>query len=196
MPDLSLFEVQARRKAAHDAGPGKYYVLHYRTRVTLAQPWQNFISEVQGGGYDYFIERMLGRRAWNRITLRIEWRYIGRGGREPPHCDFPNKVAEHIFSFNTEADWEANWGGEVLLLDDTGQFNAHAAPAFEDLKITGRFGPRGNGSLLLMPTEHSWHGMQPLQCPPGKLLKTFIVTVMARHLTLWQWWRRLRGYLN
>jgi hypothetical protein len=40
-------------------------------------------------------------------------------------------------------------------------------------------------------TEHSWHGVRPLQCPPDILRKLFIVTINLP--TLQVWWRRMRG---
>jgi hypothetical protein len=51
--------------------------------------------------------------------------------------------------------------------------------------------PRGNGSLLFQRTDHSWHGVRPLQPPPGSLRKLFIITINVP--TLQVWWRRVRG---
>jgi hypothetical protein len=76
-------------------------------------------------------------------------------------------------------------------MDDEGRFKAHSAPAFDELKVAAALDPRGNGSLLFQRTEHSWHGVRPLQCPPDILRKLFIVTINLP--TLQVWWRRLRG---
>ncbi|MHB1959739.1 MAG: hypothetical protein ACYCO5_11980, partial [Acidobacteriaceae bacterium] len=51
--------------------------------------------------------------------------------------------------------------------------------------------PRGNESLFFQRTEHSWHGVRPLECPSGRLRKLFIVTVNVP--TFQVWWRRVRG---
>lgn len=51
--------------------------------------------------------------------------------------------------------------------------------------------PRGNGSLFFQRTEHSWHGVRPLECPPEKLRRLFIATI---NMQTWQViWRRIRG---
>ncbi len=55
----------------------------------------------------------------------------------------------------------------------------------------GAHGPIGNGSLLFQRTPHSWHGMKPLTCPPGKLRKIFSVTLNI--VTSQVLWRRIRG---
>ena len=89
-----------------------------------------------------------------------------------PHCDAVRKLATHIFYFNTEADWDAKWGGEILILDSERQFKAHSAPSFDELKVAASLRPSGNGSLLFQRTPHSWHGVRPLQCPQGQLAQT------------------------
>lgn len=108
-----------------------------------------------------------------------------------PHWDARRKLATHIFYFSTEAEWDAVWGGQILILDDQRRFQAHSAPPFDDLNVAAALDPRGNGSLLFQRTEHSWHGVRPLQCPPDILRKLFIVTVNLPTLQVWR--RRVRG---
>jgi hypothetical protein len=76
-------------------------------------------------------------------------------------------------------------------MDHEGRFKARSAPAFDDLKVAAAFDPRGNASLLFQQTEHSWHRVRPLKCPPDTLCKLFIV--IPNLPTLRVWWRRGRG---
>ena len=63
--------------------------------------------------------------------------------------------------------------------------------SFDQLKVAASLDPRGNASLLFQRTEHSWHGVRPLQCPKGKLRRLFIVTVNVPSFQVW--WRKVRG---
>jgi hypothetical protein len=191
LPEVSLFEKKVGVKRAHGQGYHDRYILHHRPGLPLAEPWQEFLKEIQGPGYDSFLRRMLGVGPRKRLIQTLEWYYGWQGCGVSPHCDARRKLATHIFYFNTETDWETSWGGDILILDDEGRFNAHSAPAFEDLGVAAALDPRGNGSLLFMRTDHSWHGVRPLQSPPGALRKLFIITVNAPSLQVW--WRRLRG---
>jgi hypothetical protein len=191
LPDFSLFEKKVGVKRAHGQGYHDRAILHYQPGLPLSQPWREFIAEIQGAAYDSFIRRMLAREAGKRVILSMEWYYGWQGCGVSPHCDARRKLATHIFYFNTQTDWDAAWGGDILIMDDDGRFQAHSAPEFDELKVAARLDPRGNGSLLFMRTDHSWHGVHPLQSPPGRLRKLFIVTMNAP--TLQVLWRRLRG---
>lgn len=190
-PDVSLFEKKVGVKRAHGQGYHDRYILHYRPGLPLSEPWKEFIAELQGKDYDAFISRMLGLQADKRIILTMEWYYGWQGCAVSPHCDARRKVATHIFYFNTKADWETSWGGNILIMAGEGRFKAHSAPSFDDLRVAASLDPRGNGSLLFMRTEHSWHGVRPLQSPPDRLRKLFIITINAP--TFQVWWRRVRG---
>ncbi|HET6514587.1 MAG TPA: 2OG-Fe(II) oxygenase [Thermodesulfovibrionales bacterium] len=191
LPDASLFDKKVGVKRAHGQGYHDRYILHYRPGLPLSEPWKEFIAEIQGKGYEAFIRRMLGLQPGKEIILTMEWYYGWKGCGVSPHCDARRKVATHIFYFNTEEDWETSWGGDILIMDDGGRFKAHSAPSFDDLRVAASLDPRGNGSLLFMRTEHSWHGVRPLQSPPDPLRKLFIITINTP--TIQVWWRRLRG---
>ncbi len=49
----------------------------------------------------------------------------------------------------------------------------------------------GNQSFMFRRTEHSWHAMRPVTCPPGHLRKVFIVVINRVNFQVV--WRRLRG---
>jgi len=191
LPDFSQFQRMVGVKRAYGQGPHDRGILHYRPGIEVAQPWKEFLAELQGDAYRSFLRRMLHLSPDKQIILTMEWYYAWQGCSVSPHCDARRKVATHIFYFSTEAEWQTSWGGQILILDDGGRFKAHSAPAFDDFAVAAALDPRGNASLLFQRSEHSWHGVRPLQCPPEVLRKLFIVTVNLP--TLQVWWRRVRG---
>lgn len=192
LPDINGFRMMVGVRRAHGQTPHNRGILHYQNGTECAQPWREFIAELYGPAYDAFLRRMLGLAPDQKITLTMEWYYAWKGCAVSPHCDAHRKLATHIFFFATDDDWPREWGGDILILDDEGRYKAHSAPKFEDLKIAASLDLRNNGSLLFQRTEHSWHGVKPLN-PPSLLTyrKLFIVTVNAPNLQVW--WRRVRG---
>jgi len=188
LPAVEGFDRQVGIKRAYGQGPHDRYLLHYYPGLDLAKPWKEFIAELQGPVYQEFLRRMLGPRTF---LPTFEWYYAWQGCAVSPHCDAARKLATHIFYFNTEDDWDAAWGGEILILDSEGKFRTHSAPSFDQLKTAAAIEPRGNGSLLFERTPHSWHGVRPLKCPPGKLRRLFLVTVNIPSFQVW--WRQVRG---
>jgi hypothetical protein len=192
LPDVELFERRVGVKRAHGQGYHDRYILHYRPDLPLSDPWREFIGELEGEVYQSFLRRMCGLRPTKpQIILTMEWYFAWQGCGVSPHCDARRKLATHIFYFNTETDWQADWGGRILIMDDDKRLNPHSAPPFEDLKVAASLDPRGNGSLLFQRTAHSWHGVHPLEAPSGHLRKLFIITVNVP--TLQVLWRRIRG---
>jgi hypothetical protein len=191
LPDVSLFERKVGVKRGYGQGPHDRAILHYRPHLEVSQPWKEFLAELNGEAYQLFLRRMLDLQPSQRIILTMEWYYAWQGCSVSPHCDARRKLATHIFYFTTPADWQASWGGQILILDDGGRFKAHSAPAFDDFKVAAALDPLGNASLLFERGEHSWHGVRPLQCPPDILRRLFIVTINVP--TLQVWWRRVRG---
>lgn len=150
------------------------YVLEYRRDLSLPEPWRAFIDELSGPVYRRFLQRLTGH---DRFLLHFHWHYTPRGCSVSPHCDAAWKIGSHIFYLNTEDDWDPSWGGETLILDDQGRFRYDSAPAFEDFPEQHSGTSVGNASLLFQRTDHSWHGVRPLQCPEGVLRKVFIVEI-------------------
>jgi len=192
LPDISKFEPRAGVKRAYGQAPHNRGILHYREGMVCAEPWKEFIAELHGKAYDSFLRRMLGLKPDQRIILTMEWYYAWQGCSVSPHCDDRRKLATHIFFFATDEDWPREWGGDILILDSEGRYKAHSAPSFDDLKVAASLDLRKNGSLLFQRTEHSWHGVRPLQSPqPDIYRKLFIVTVNIP--TFQVFWRRVRG---
>lgn len=188
LPAVEGFDRQVGIRRSYGQAPHDRYLLHYRPGLELAPPWQEFLAELQGSVYKEFLRRVLGPRTF---IPTFEWYFAWEGCAVSPHCDAARKLATHIFYFNTEGDWDAAWGGEILILDSERRFKAHSAPQFDELKVAASLEPRGNGSLVFERTPHSWHGVRPLRCPPGQLRKLFIVTINVPSFQVW--WRRMRG---
>jgi hypothetical protein len=191
LPEASMFEKKVNVPRAYNQGYQDRFLLHYRPGVSLAEPWKNFIAELEGDLYQSFLHRMFGLPARKRLYLTMEWYYAWQGCAVPPHCDARRKLATHLFYFNTQDDWDPSWGGEVLILDDEQRWKAHSGPTFDDLQVSASIDPRGNGSLLFQRTEHSWHGVRPLSPPADHLRKLFVVTINIP--TFQVLWRRVRG---
>ena len=192
LPDIEQFKMMVGVKRSYGQAPHNRGILHYREGMACAQPWKEFIAELHGPAYESFLRRTLGLKPSQKIILTMEWYYAWQGCSVSPHCDAHRKIATHIFFFATDEDWPREWGGDILILDDEGRFKAHSGPKFDELKVAASLDLRKNGSLLFQRTEHSWHGVLPLQSPrPDVYRKLFIVTVNIP--TLQVWWRRLRG---
>jgi hypothetical protein len=173
---------------AYGQAPHDRYLLHWQPGLKVAGPWQEFLAELNGPLYQGFLRRMLGDHTF---IPTFEWYYAWEGCAVSPHCDAARKLATHIFYFNTEEDWSSDWGGQILILDSERKWKTHSGPSFDQLKVAATIDPRGNASLLFQRTEHSWHGVRPLQCPEGKLRRLFIVTVNVPSFQVW--WRKVRG---
>jgi hypothetical protein len=191
LPDISQFEKMVGVKRGYGQKSHDRAILHYHPSLQLSGPWREFIAELHDDFYQSFIRRMFHLSADEKFILTLEWYYAWAGCSVSPHCDAKRKLGTQIFYFNTEEDWDLNWSGNILILDDKGRFKAHSAPGFEQLDVAASLPARDNRSLLFQRTEHSWHGVQPLGCPPGVLRKLFIITINLP--TLQVWWRRVRG---
>jgi hypothetical protein len=190
LPDISVFERRVGLKRSHGQGYHDRSILHYRKGMKLPAAWSEFLEELQGDAYRSFLRRMFCAPQ-KRLIFTFEWYYAWQGCGVSPHCDARRKVGTHIFYFNTDDDWDPKWGGDVLILDDDKRFRRHSGPTFDQLRVAASLDPRGNGSLLFQRTAHSWHGVRPLQAPPGHLRKLFLVTI--NEPTLQVLWRRVRG---
>lgn len=186
LPDINVFTKHSGR----EGGYGDLYALQYRPGLEVPQPWRSFIAELEGTEYRNFLCRLFGL-ASQRIELTMHWHFEGTGFCISPHVDARRKIGSHIFYLNTEADWDPRWGGQTLVLDDGGHLGATCRPDFGDLRQVVASEMLGNQSFIFQRTEHSWHGVRPLECPPNKLRKVFIVVI--NRINLQVLWRRLRG---
>ncbi len=177
MPELSLFEASFGKRRSHGQPSHDRYVLEYDDRVDVGAPWQEFLTELEGTRYRDFLRRLF---AVGDIDLNFHWHYTPDGCAVSPHCDARHKLGSHIFYLNDEDDWEADWGGETLILDDRGRHPRGSAPGFDDFDRTIASRALGNFSLLFQRDGNSWHGVREIRCPEGHMRKVFIVVINAR----------------
>ncbi len=174
LPEVSSFEQrfgEARKfgQQSHDR-----FNLEYKEGCTLSPAWQGFVAELQGPTYRAALQRLYGTKA---LDLRFHWHYTPNGCSVSPHCDSKHKLGSHLFYFNSEEDWDADWGGETLILDDGGRFERKSAPSFEDFDSAEAAEAMGNRSLIFQSTGNSWHGVREIRCPEDRLRKVFIVVI-------------------
>jgi hypothetical protein len=191
LPDVALCAQEFGRKRGHRQASHDRYALQYRPGLPISAAWRDFIAELQGEAYGSFLHRLYGLSRRERVVLTMHWHYAPQGASVSPHTDARRKIGSHIFYFNTAEDWDPAWGGQTLVLDDGGQFTAHSAHDFDEFREAAASPVIGNNSFLFQRTEHSWHAVRPVACPPGRLRKVFIVVINRMS---WQVrWRRLRG---
>ena len=169
------------------------YALQYRPALDadLSPGWRQFIEELQGEPYRDFLRQMYGIGPNERFVVSMHWHHARNGGSVSPHTDARRKIGSHIFYFNTDDDWDPAWGGQTVVLDDGGRLSAHDSPKFGALPQVAVSEILGNRSFIFKRTEHSWHAVNPIVCPPSRLRKVFIVVVNRVNFQVL--WRRLRG---
>ena len=136
------------------------------------KPWEQFIAELRGPLYRKFVCAMLGVAD---VRFRFHWHFTPNGGEVSPHCDSKGKIGSQIFYLNTEQDWQWDWGGETVVLDDGGKIGPENAPAFEDFIAEYPAETRDNRSLIFGRRGNSWHGVRRINCPENYYRKVFIV---------------------
>jgi hypothetical protein len=119
----------------------------------------------------------------SHVRFRFHWHFTPDGGEVSPHCDSKGKIGSQIFYLNTENDWQWDWGGETVVLDDNGRFPAESAPSFEDFDAEYPAETRDNRSLIFGRQGNSWHGVRRINCPENHYRKVFIV-VFEEHRPL------------
>jgi hypothetical protein len=176
-PPVEQFETIFGKTRSYGQQSHDRLALEYDDDVELAPPWRQFLDELQGPRYAKFLRRMFGRGG---LSLTFHWHYTPNGCSVSPHCDAAHKLGSHIFYLNTEEEWDPEWGGSTVVLDDGGRFGHKQAPAFEDFDSEITADTQGNRSLLFARREQSWHGVREIHCPEGLYRKVFIVVVNDR----------------
>ncbi len=172
LPDISLFTKTFNIERGYGQKPHNRYELKYEKSLGVSKEWNSFIRELGEGEYRTQVERLFGTRNFN---MRFQWQYSVNGCSVSPHCDSKNKLGSHIFYFNADDNWEEEWGGETIILDDKEKFNCDSAPDISDFPEKILVPYRENYSLLFTRTNHSWHAVEPLLCPENVVRKIFTV---------------------
>ncbi len=184
LPDVELFEKHFGVERKHGQQSHDRYALDYRPDLPLDAPWHAFVAELNGPHYRRFLCRMLDVPS---VSLSYHWHYTPNGCSVSPHCDAKRKLGSQIFYFNTEKDWDPSWGGETLVLESEHRLEPSSAPTLDAFKRVTASEAIGNRSLLFARTDHSWHAVREIHCPPQALRKVFILVIEPGAA----WWRKL-----
>lgn len=172
MPDLSIFDTRFGEERLAGQEPHDRYSLEYTPETQVPRPWKEFIDELCSDRYRNNIERLL--RA-PKIEFRFHWHYTPSGCSVSPHTDSSREHGSHLFYFNSEDDWDPDWGGETLALDDGGKLSYKSAPDLSEFEDEIAFQSIGNYSAIMKRTDHAWHAVRPIHCPEDRLRRIFIV---------------------
>ena len=172
MPDISQFRAFFGKQRKHGQGSHDRYILDYERGMELASGWRDFVEELCGDSYRRFICQLLNV---SDVRFRFHWHFTPNGGEVTPHCDSKGKIGSQIFYLNTEDDWQWDWGGETVILDDKGRIDADNAPSFEDFDAQYPAATQDNRSLIFGRRGNSWHGVRRINCPEDFYRKVFIV---------------------
>ncbi|KAF3361854.1 Uncharacterized protein PHSC3_001621 [Chlamydiales bacterium STE3] len=183
-PNLDFFEYHENLYRLGQRPHNRYYLAYERSTYRLKDPlkrgvigrndlqpsWQHFIDELESDEYQSFIAKALNVSSFK---VRYAW-HIGKETNEvSPHRDSSDKIGTHIFYFNTQDDWETDWGGELLILG--GKMTSGITPDFKDFISSAAVSNTDNHSFLFKNTSQAWHGVKELNCPEGKYRKLFNV---------------------
>ena len=172
MPPLEQYRAFFGKQRKHGQGSHDRFVLDYERGMELAPQWRDFVEELCSDTYRQFVCDLLDV---SHVRFRFHWHFTPNGGEVTPHCDSKGKIGSQIFYLNTDKDWELDWGGETVVLDDRGRFAAESAPAFEDFDAEYPADTRDNRSLIFGRQGNSWHGVRRINCPENHYRKVFIV---------------------
>ncbi len=183
-PSLSLFEQHQGMERVYGQRPhNRYYLALERSiygtkngpglvdRDVLPESWQHFVDELESSNeYKDFINKAFDV---SQFTTRYAWHVGVNGSEVSPHCDGDSKLGTHIFYFNTDQDWNEDWGGQTLVL--TGKTVDNLNPDFSDFEGAISTRLNNNSSFLFKNTDNAWHGVKPLNCPPDTYRRLFNV---------------------
>jgi len=172
LPPLKQFRAFFGKQRKHGQASHDRYVLDYERGMDVAETWRDFVEELCDGEYRAFVCRLLDVR---EVRFRFHWHFTPSGGEVSPHCDSRGKIGSQIFYLNTEQDWQWDWGGETVVLDDGGRIGPDSAPSFDDFDAEYPAQTRDNRSLIFGRRGNSWHGVRRIRCPENYYRKVFIV---------------------
>ena len=179
MPPLDLFFHNVGKERRAGQTPHDRYSLEYTAETPVPQPWQEFITELCSDRYRLALAKLFNAR---KINLRFHWHYTPDGCSVSPHTDSVREHGSQIFYFNSEQDWNPDWGGDTLVLDDGGRMEFESAPTLDDFNNEIAARSLGNYSLIFQRTRHSWHAVREINCPEDRLRRVFIVVSNPENL--------------
>ena len=186
-PSLDCFEQHNGIARAYNQRPHNRYYLAYESSIyqtataetgiirhqDLPPTWQAFIEELERSS----AYRRLLKTAFSVADYRIRYAWhLGFNGSEvSPHVDSPDKIGTHILYFNTQEDWQPEWGGDILVLN--GKQTAKMNPDFTDFAQATPVQISGNQSFFFKNSQDGWHGVKPLTCPSSAYRRLFNIII-------------------
>jgi 2OG-Fe(II) oxygenase superfamily len=182
-PRRELFEWKAGHSGQYYTRPHDRWYLEYRPheptrpgsarRGDLPSVWRRFVDELEGNTrYRALMTEVLGLE---EFKPRLTWHLGVTGSEVSPHIDSDQKIGTHIFYFNTAADWDPEWGGNLVVLAGEPPVGQHPDRTFAEFDASAEVEFLGNRSFLFRNGPDSWHGVRPLTCPPGSYRRLFNV---------------------
>lgn len=143
------------------------------TPSDISQDWVNFIEELKNEPrYQRFLFGTMDRA---KVSTRFAWHLGFSSSEVSPHIDAMEKLGSHLFYFNTDDDWKAEWGGQTVVLG--GQKVDRQNPEFEEFATQNQSNILNNHSFLFKNTPTAWHGVRALTCPQGYYRQLFTVVI-------------------
>ena len=173
LPTLEDMDESFGKQRVAGQEPHDRYSLEYTDEVRVSPAWKKFIDELRGDRYRKNVCRLYGVR---NVEFRFHWHYAPPGRSVSPHVDQSREYGSHIFYFNAP-EWQDEWGGHTLVMDDHGRLNQKSAPALEDFDDVTQTECVGSRSLLFLGRGHGWHAVKPIRCPEGYLRRVFIIVI-------------------
>jgi hypothetical protein len=115
------------------------------------------------------------------VKTTFQFSMLPRDGVVLPHSDAPRKLVSLLLYFR-EPDWQDAWGGGTDFYAPLDPERARAWGAtdripFEEFKTIGSTSFVANRLAGFVRCSHSYHGVPPLSCPPGRTRKALLINV-------------------
>ena len=178
MPAVELFESRFGYNRKNNQTGHSRYSLEYEDGLDIHPAWEAFIAELLSPEYRQLISKLMNTQ---HFRLRMHWHYTPSGCDVSPHCDSKVKLGSQIFYMNTRDNWNAEWGGQTVILDDHGKFATNSNPSFEDFDQEWEAETMDNRSIIFGRKGNSWHGVRAINAPEGALRKVFILVYEDAH---------------
>jgi len=111
----------------------------------LTPLWRQMLTELRSAAYRQAVSTLIGR-SLERSRLEIRAIRYGPGSWLDPHTDRADKAVTQTWYFNTR--WCASWQGALRILRSR-----------NDTDVVADIVPSLGQSVVLIPSEHSWHSV-------------------------------------
>ena len=135
----------------------------------LSQEWALFIRELETS--EPYLTLVQSLFEVSAFKVRYAWHIGVTNSEVSAHVDSTKKIGTHIVYFNSDQDWNPEWGGSTLVL--SGKSRDTLSPDFEDFDQSIQIQNVGNRSFLFKNGADAWHGMKPLRSPEGVYRRIF-----------------------